>query len=159
MAEQGEQRYVMWFEPAGTTSFPSTFAVLIVKGFALMLLGSPGKPPRVGCYESFGMPPPALRVRSWGDAKCPGFLGTIFLVYSFRTTPGGEGAWLFWLGTGPTLLCYGSHGLVGWGELCPVTHVGRAPTASVSHVGWQGFVVELMESASAGLHSVITCLF
>lgn len=79
--------------------------------------------------------------------------------YSLRATPGNEGAWLFQLGTGPALLCYGSHGLVGRGELCPVTHVGRAPTASMSHVGWQEFVVELMESVSAGLRSVITCLF
>lgn len=73
--------------------------------------------------------------------------------------PGDEGAWVFQLGTGSTLLCYGSRGLVGWGELSPVTHVGRVPTASMSHVGWQEFVVELMESASAGLCSVITCLF
>lgn len=80
-------------------------------------------------------------------------------VYSFRAMPGHEGAWLFHLGTAPALFCYGSRGLVGWGELYPVTHVGRAPTASTSHVGWQEFVVELMESASAGLRSVITCLF
>lgn len=80
-------------------------------------------------------------------------------MYSFRAMPSDEGAWLFQLGTGPTLLCYGFHDLMGWGELFPVNHVGRAPTASMPHVGWQEFVVELMESASAGLRSVTTCLF
>lgn len=85
--------------------------------------------------------------------------GCISGVCGFRAVPGDEGAWLFQLGTRPTLLCCGFHGLVGWGELCPVTHVGRAPAASLSHVGWQEFVVELMESAYAGLHSVITCFF
>lgn len=40
-------------------------------------------------------------------------------VYSFRAMPGDEGAWLFQLGTGPALLCYGSHGLVGSGGALP----------------------------------------
>lgn len=80
-------------------------------------------------------------------------------VYSFRATSGDEGTWLFKLGTGPGLLCYSSSSLEGWGELCSVTHVGGTPIASMSHVEGQEFVIELMESASAGLHFVIMCLF
>lgn len=70
-------------------------------------------------------------------------------VYSFRATSWDEGTWLFQLGAGLSLLCYGSCGLEDWGKLCPVTHMGRAPTASMCCVGWQEFVVELMESVSA----------
>lgn len=80
-------------------------------------------------------------------------------MYIFRATSGDEGAWLSQLGAGPDPLCHGSHGLEGWVELCSVTHMGRAPIASMFHVGGLEFVIELMESASAGLHSVIMWLF
>lgn len=33
-----------WFKPAGTASLPSTFAVLIILRFALVLLGNPENP-------------------------------------------------------------------------------------------------------------------